>query len=60
MRTVAAKMQSIRAENLKTIARNMGEKLTNGKKRSWHLEMAISVSIFALGTMVLMASAQVI
>lgn len=60
MRAATTTNHGIHTEQLKTIARDFGEKLTDEKKRSWHLEAAISATIFVLGTMVLMASAQAI
>jgi len=48
------------ANKLKQNAVTMTEKLTSDEKRPWHLEMAISLTIAGLGTMVWLASASVI
>jgi hypothetical protein len=60
MRAVTSSNHGIQTEQLITTARDMGEKLTSGKKRPWHLEAAISFTIALLGTAVWLASAQVI
>lgn len=60
MRAVTSTDRGSTTEQLKTVARGMGEKLTDDRKRPWHLEAAISLTIFTLGTLVLMASTQVI
>lgn len=60
MRAVTSSNSSTHTEQLKTIARDMGEKLTSRTKRAWYLEFAISATIFFLGTAILLTSAQVI
>jgi hypothetical protein len=60
MSRVTISNDGIQTEQLKTIARDMGKKLTDGEKRPWHLEAAISFTIALLGTAVWLASAQVV
>lgn len=60
MRAVTTSKNDNQTAQLKTKIRNIGEKLTDGEKRPWHLEMAISVAIFFLGTAILLTSTNVI
>jgi hypothetical protein len=50
----------VQGEKLKSIVQEVGAKLTDGNKRSWRLEMAISAVIFFLGTAILLSSTQAI
>lgn len=58
MRTVAISNRGFHREQLKTIARDMGANLTDGPKRPWHLEIAISAVIFFLGAAILLTTAR--